>query len=594
MENTKNKILLLLILLFSGGSLWAQSHWVPNIESFEDYMTITGYIEMNGFELESTQYEVGCFIDNECRGTYRLEEKMYLGHSHPCLLSIWGSATDNGKSITLKVYDHENGGEYEIVESSLFQYGDGIGINAPCRFTIITEPLYSIMLLKTDNGMVSADRESAFQYEVITLSIVPAEGYELDSIAACKANDTSISVPLMGDGNTRTFTMPNHHVSIATVFKKTQATLDAEAVMAAVDLIEEQPFDLSQAEGNTEEELTAWLVEQLNLLLEGTGIIVMANNIIIDRFTAAVTGNEDNPLGTNGSYNFTVILSLGVSTASASQDGNSIIATPFAFSVNINSTTNGSVTSNKEVALEGTNITLSIVPAEGYELDSIAACKTNDTSVFIPLMGDGNARTFTMPNHHVSISASFKKTQDTLDAEAVVIAKTTIESNSFILTQKEGNTEEEVRSWLLAKINLLLSETGILLSEADIILDSFVAAVAGSKEEPSGINGYFNFTVYLSKGNQSDSTDPLQGTITAMLYDGVALKDVASNDLQAVIVDNGLLIRNLIPGEIIYIYNMQGQLLRKEKAFENELFVELFKHDIYIIVNGSKQIKVIY
>ena len=109
----------------------AQSRWNEDINAFDNFMTITGYILLNGEELTSEQIEVACFIDDQCRGTIWLKPNDYLGHSHACFLSIWGSSSDNGKPITVKIYDHTTSIEYETNEKPPFQYNEYIGIESP-------------------------------------------------------------------------------------------------------------------------------------------------------------------------------------------------------------------------------------------------------------------------------------------------------------------------------------------------------------------------------------------------------------------------------------------------------------------------------
>ncbi|MDR0795411.1 MAG: DUF6383 domain-containing protein, partial [Tannerella sp.] len=55
--------------------------------------------------------------------------------------------------------------------------------------------------------------------QLITLVITPDAGYELESITVVNLNNQSVVIPLSGTGNTRTFTMPAHHVCVLAVFK---------------------------------------------------------------------------------------------------------------------------------------------------------------------------------------------------------------------------------------------------------------------------------------------------------------------------------------------------------------------------------------
>ena len=69
---------------------------------------------------------------------------------------------------------------------------------------------------------------------------------------------------------------------------------------------------------------------------------------------------------------------------------------------------NGTVTADKAFAAEGDEITLTITPAEGYELDAISV--TGVTSDIAVIVTDGK---FTMPADAVSVNATFKEATPT-------------------------------------------------------------------------------------------------------------------------------------------------------------------------------------
>lgn len=210
-----------MFLIFSCSSLSAQNYWTPNIGQFEDYMHITCYIVMNGIELEGTQYEVGSFINDDCRGSYRMQDIGYPGHPYASLLAIWGSPTENGSLLTFKVYNHDTQEIYEIDQHPEYVYAESFGITDPWRFTITTSPQYEITINNTTNGYVTSDKETAFQYETVNLTIVPDPDYELESIVAYKTGETGTTVTLTGSGNARAFVMPDFDVSIDATFSST-------------------------------------------------------------------------------------------------------------------------------------------------------------------------------------------------------------------------------------------------------------------------------------------------------------------------------------------------------------------------------------
>ena len=78
--------------------------------------------------------------------------------------------------------------------------------------------------------------------------------------------------------------------------------------------------------------------------------------------------------------------------------------------------TNGTVTANPTSAVEGANVTLTVKPAEGYELDKLDI-KAGESSVALT-KDEETEKAFTMPAANVTVTATFKKTLDTLKKEA--------------------------------------------------------------------------------------------------------------------------------------------------------------------------------
>ena len=71
------------------------------------------------------------------------------------------------------------------------------------------------------------------------------------------------------------------------------------------------------------------------------------------------------------------------------------------YTVSVAETENGTVTADKLVGIEGTKVTLTITPAEGYELD-VLTVKAGENDVEV------SENTFVMPAGNVTVSASFK------------------------------------------------------------------------------------------------------------------------------------------------------------------------------------------
>jgi hypothetical protein len=77
-------------------------HWVPNESEYEDNMTLTGVIQINGVEQQSTTLEVGVFCGEECRGT-GLASYFFPTQRYVVQLLIFG---ESGDQLTFMLYDH--------------------------------------------------------------------------------------------------------------------------------------------------------------------------------------------------------------------------------------------------------------------------------------------------------------------------------------------------------------------------------------------------------------------------------------------------------------------------------------------------------
>ncbi|GHV22266.1 hypothetical protein FACS189428_4060 [Clostridia bacterium] len=179
-----------------------------------------------------------------------------------------------------------------------------------------------------DNGTNHADYAAG---ETVTLTIAPETGYELDGdISAYKTGDTGTAVTLSGTGNSRTFTMPDYGVTVTATFKPFADQTDILDAKAAIEGMTN--VTVAQATANTEAAVKTWLATQINALaaFSSKGITVLASNITMNGFTAAIEGNSGNHTGTPGGFLFTVSLQKGNSaTVTTASNSGTITATVF-------------------------------------------------------------------------------------------------------------------------------------------------------------------------------------------------------------------------------------------------------------------------
>lgn len=172
----KRSIIFLFVLL-SSGWLYA-NHWTPEDAQFEDNMTLTGVIVINGEEQQSADYEVGAFCGDECRGsvlpTYFSPTQRYI-----IQLTIFG---EMGDLLTFKIYDHSQGVELDVESPEAVTFnGDSYGsLGNPyvLHFTSTAAVTYQVAVSASpvEGGTVTGG--GTFELgQTCTMTAVPNEGY---------------------------------------------------------------------------------------------------------------------------------------------------------------------------------------------------------------------------------------------------------------------------------------------------------------------------------------------------------------------------------------------------------------------------------
>ncbi len=109
------------------------------------------------------------------------------------------------------------------------------------------------------------------------------------------------------------------------------------------------------------------------------------------------------------------------------------------YAVNIAATTNGTVAADKTEAVAGDEVTLTITPDTGYELDVLTVQDAAGNPVTV------NDNTFTMPASNVTVSATFKQSPqtaigNTTDAADTTVRKILIDGQVYILRGDKTHT----------------------------------------------------------------------------------------------------------------------------------------------------------
>ena len=230
---------------------------------------------------------------------------------------------------------------------------------------------YAVTVTTPENGTVTADMTTAAAGKTVTLTITPATGYELESISVKDADNV---YPVSTDYK---FTMPASEVTVSATFKKIDY-----AINIANNI---ENGKVSVTSGAT----TANYGDEVALTIE------------------PAIGYELDKLTVEDANNNTITVTDNKFTMPASAVTVSATFNKIDYAINIaNNIENGkvSVASGATTANYGDEVTLTITPDKGYELDVLYV----KDAAGIDVMVSANNK-FTMPASAVTVSATFKK-----------------------------------------------------------------------------------------------------------------------------------------------------------------------------------------
>ena len=154
--------------------------------------TITGGIEVNGDETPS-------------KSTLQIKNVNHNG-----LLDI---------KTGFKEYVTIDGGTYSTDVDSLLDETTQKQVESNGEYTVYN--IYDVLVGKEpENGKVTFDKEKAFFGDIVTMTITPNEGYELESIKVIDFNNKEIEV------KNNKFTMPNSEAWVSVKFKAVQKVVE--------------------------------------------------------------------------------------------------------------------------------------------------------------------------------------------------------------------------------------------------------------------------------------------------------------------------------------------------------------------------------
>ena len=209
--------------------------------------------------------------------------------------------------------------------------------------------------------------------------------------------------------------------------------------------------------------------------------------------------------------------------------------TPAEHKVTIADTTNGTVEANPKSAAKDAEVTLTVTPAEGYELDKLTVAGKTATNVTV------TDNKFTMPDEDVTVTATFKEKEKPKPAEhKITIAETTngtVKANlasaakdaevTLTVTPAEGYELDKLTVAGKTATNVTVTDNKFTMPDEDVT----VTATFKKKTEPKpetkeytiskAYTNHGSFTVSKSKAKAGETI-----TVTAKPYSGYAVKNV--------------------------------------------------------------------
>ena len=263
---------------------------------------------------------------------------------------------------------------------------------------------YLVNIISSENGTVTADKQTAHYGETVTLTITPDEGYELESLRVIY--DDAI-VPVT-EGNT--FVMRACNAAIIATFKMTDYTVTIEPTDGGTITADKATANMGETVTLTVTSDEGYEFDQLTVMNGETKVEVVA---------------------AEGNYTFVM------------PAGNVEITATFKaidYDVTLVSAINGEVTADKQTAHVGETVTLTITPDKGYELDQIYVMN-GEILVTVISAGEG-VYTFTMPAGNVVISVLFKEAigTDVIAPDAVKATTRKVIRNGIVYILRDGKT----------------------------------------------------------------------------------------------------------------------------------------------------------
>ena len=336
--------------------------------------------------------------------------------------------------------------------------------NGVTTLTNTLMPKYSVAVTAEGSGSVlvkmgEAEISSAYAGDSVTLTVMPGEGYEPDTLTV-KQGETDVDVTKSEDGS-YAFLMPAGDITVSAVFKAIHYSV-------TVQTSENGAVAADRTDAVFGETVTLTLTPDLGY--EQEALTVKQGDADVD-----VIKEED------GSSTFTMPAgNVDVSAAFKAID----------YTVTVHEAENGTVVADKATATVGQTVTLTVTPEIGYAPDSLSVKDSDNMDVAVA------ENAFTMPAKNVEVSASFKEITPVFMTHSLILGGEL--GINFFMDLPEFEGADYSDSYMTFSVN------------GETLRDSFDE----SDTDLSG-NGYYGFTCTVNSLQMADEINAVYHYKTA-------------------------------------------------------------------------------
>ena len=247
----------------------------------------------------------------------------------------------------------------------------------------------TITISDMTNGSITSNTSIASYGETVTLTLHPAEGYQLYFFNVRDNNNNSINRVINGtrEGSTITFTMPESNVVVSATFEIASYNIYTSGP-GTIRITNFQGSGTPSVRYNTR--VTLQYFPSWGYTLD-TISVKKANN---EEVTLTGSGTDTRPV----EREFTMPASNVTITVTQRLRDNRI---------DTSSITNLTVTA-PQTAKMGDDVTLTFAPRNGYDLDTVTVRNSSSSTGSLNVSGSGYTRTFRMDWDDVTVTATYK------------------------------------------------------------------------------------------------------------------------------------------------------------------------------------------